>query len=57
MMRNLYTSLWTLTVTSLCLLSSACTVITVDPRCQVGQYCAYTDPPAPIRTQVLRSGS
>lgn len=34
----------------------ACTVIAVDPRCQARQYCAYTDPPSPIRTEVLRSG-
>jgi hypothetical protein len=25
-----------------------------DPRCTPGQWCAYTDAPAPIRTQVLR---
>lgn len=36
---------------------SACTVISVDPRCHARQYCAYTDPPAAIRTEVLRSGS
>ena len=28
-----------------------------DPRCQPRQYCPYTDPPSPIRTEVLRSGS
>lgn len=25
-----------------------------DPRCQRNQYCPYTDPPSPIRTEVLR---
>ena len=28
-----------------------------DPRCQPNQWCPYTDPPSPIRTEVLRSGS
>ena len=45
----------------LVLLCSGCSVlpniVATDPRCQTGQYCVYTDPPAPIRTSVLRSGS
>jgi hypothetical protein len=26
-----------------------------DPRCTPRQWCPYTDPPAPIRTTVLKS--
>lgn len=26
-----------------------------DPRCQPRQWCPYTDPPAPVRTEVLRN--
>lgn len=28
-----------------------------DPRCQRNQWCPYTDPPSPIRTEVIRSTS
>lgn len=56
---NIYMMKRFTTIFLLCstLTMSACTVMTVDPRCQRGQYCAYTDPPSPIRTEVLRSGS
>ena len=36
--------------------SIAPTVFPKDPRCQPRQYCPYTDPPAAVRTDVLRSG-
>jgi hypothetical protein len=44
----------------LCLmtLTTGCTVVYKDPRCQLNQWCPYTDPPVAIRTEVIRySGS
>ena len=29
-------------------------IVATDPRCQPRQYCPYTDPPSPIRTEALR---
>ena len=30
-------------------------IVSSDPRCQPRQYCAYTDAPSPIRTEVIRN--
>jgi hypothetical protein len=41
-----------------CVLYTGCTVAYKDPRCQVNQFCPYTDRPSAIRTEVIRnSGS
>ena len=54
MMRK-FTIAYILLTLLLILLCSGCANIRyVDPRCQAGQYCVYTDPPAPIRTEVIR---
>lgn len=43
----------------LVLVCSGCSTISnmvaSDPRCQPRQYCPYTDPPSPIRTEVIRN--
>ena len=42
----------------LILICSGCSsvgyIVAVDSRCQPRQYCPYTDPPSPIRTEVIR---
>ena len=47
-------------LTALTLILTACSTSPVsfgtwDPRCQLRQYCPYTDPPPAIRTEALRS--
>ena len=41
-----------------CVLYTGCTVAYKDPRCQLNQFCPYTDRPSAIRTEAIRnSGS
>jgi hypothetical protein len=55
MMRT-FTIAYILLTLLLILICSGCSNIAiVDPRCQARQHCIYTDPPAPIRTEVIRS--
>ena len=45
-----------ITILIAALLLTACSgIVYKDPRCQINQYCAYTDPPPPIRTWPLRT--
>lgn len=46
-----------ITVLALSTLSGCSSVVFKDPRCTPRQWCPYTDAPAPIRTEVLRTGS
>ena len=61
MKANLYTVLILLLCLLLAVVLAGCGSIQsyayADPRCQPRQYCPYTDAPAPVRTEALRSNS
>jgi len=55
MMRTFTLAYILLTLLLILLCSGCSSIVAVDPRCQPRQYCIYTDPPSPIRTEVIRS--
>lgn len=57
MMRKFTIAYILLTLLLILLCSGCSSIVAIDSRCQPRQYCPYSDPPSPIRTEVLRSGS
>lgn len=41
-------------ILALLTLTTGCTVVVKDTRCQWNQYCPYTDAPSAIRTEPIR---